>query len=359
MENTRRKLLENKIELVDEIIEEIIELPAESEGMNELPSYTEKNYRELSAVEKEDLINSLMKDDYLKYKNCYISRSKLLYDSSETLIKEISALSQLNELGYEIYLLPYSYARDSMNFYKKSADSITYGDFLELKSTISTNERAGQNCYEAGRKQADNIYISFVNDISEEKALKSIYGSIGNIKKGNRKHNIEDNFKGLLFLNFEKKGEIHLYDISKEGYVTKIENPSFENLKKILEDNKISQVIVNPSNERRSPRDLNLHQDIESVNNKEYQNFQDKKMENYVITQERNGEITVLASSYKNAIFVGGDYLSDYETYNLEKVNNLLKDLQESNPDNEYRIMTENDFRQTYLLEILMDIMIF
>ena len=351
MENTRKKILENKIELVDEIIEEIIELPAESEGMNELPSYTEKNYRELSAVEKEDLINSLMKDDYLKYKNCYISRSKLLYDSSETLIKEISALSQLNELGYEIYLLPYSYARDSMNFYKKSADSITYGDFLELKSTISTNERAGQNCYEAGRKQADNIYISFVNDISEEKALKSIYGSIGNIKKGNRKHNIEDNFKGLLFLNFEKKGEIHLYDISKEGYVTKIENPSFENLKKILEDNKISQVIVNPSNERRSPRDLNLHQDIESVNSKEYQNFQDKKMENYVITQERNGEITVLASSYKNAIFVGGDYLSDYETYNLEKVNNLLKDLQESNPDNEYRIMTENDFRKTYLLD--------
>ncbi len=69
-------------------------------------------------------------------------------------------------------------------------------------------------------------------------------------------------------------------------------------------------------------------------------------MENYVITQERNGEITVLASSYKNAIFVGGDYLSDYETYNLEKVNNLLKDLQESNPDNEYRIMTENDFQE-------------
>lgn len=81
------------------------------------------------------------------------------------------------------------------------------------------------------------------------------------------------------------------------------------------------------------------------------ENTMEEKMENYVITQERNGEISVLASSYKNAIFVGGDYLSDYETYNLEKVNNLLKDLQESNPDNEYKIMTENDFRQTYLLE--------
>lgn len=94
-----------------------------------------------------------------------------------------------------------------------------------------------------------------------------------------------------------------------------------------------------------------IYQTTELVTNKEKDNSQAKDMENYVITQERNGEISVLASSYKNAIFVGEDYLSDYETYNLEKVNNLLKDLQESNPDNEYRIMTEDDFRQTYLLE--------
>ena len=85
-----------------------------------------------------------------------------------------------------------------------------------------------------------------------------------------------------------------------------------------------------------------MNEEVES-NNIEHQN--------YVITQERNGEITVLANSYNNAIFVGGDYLSDYETYNLETVNNLLKDLQESNPDNEYRIMTENDFRQTLELQ--------
>lgn len=50
------------------------------------------------------------------------------------------------------------------------------------------------------------------------------------------------------------------------------------------------------------------------------ENTMEEKMENYVITQERNGEISVLASSYKNAIFVGRDYFSDYETYNLEKI---------------------------------------
>lgn len=74
-------------------------------------------------------------------------------------------------------------------------------------------------------------------------------------------------------------------------------------------------------------------------------------MENYVITQEKNGEITVLVSNYKDAIFAGGDYLNDYETYNLEKVNSLLKDLKQSNPDNEYKIMTENDFNKMYLDE--------
>ena len=80
-------------------------------------------------------------------------------------------------------------------------------------------------------------------------------------------------------------------------------------------------------------------------------NGKGKDMENYVITQEKNGETTVLVSNYKGAIFAGGDYLNDYETYNLEKVNSLLKDLKESNPDNEYKIMTENDFNKMYLEE--------
>ena len=74
-------------------------------------------------------------------------------------------------------------------------------------------------------------------------------------------------------------------------------------------------------------------------------------MENYVITQEKNVETTVLVSNYKGAIFAGGDYLNDYETYNLEKVNSLLKDLKESNPDNEYKIMIETDFNKMYLEE--------
>ena len=55
----------------------------------------------------------------------------------------------------------------------------------------------------------------------------------------------------LSFNNFK-------VSIYVNGYVTKLENPSFEKLKKILEVNKNLQVIVNPSNARRSSRDLNL-----------------------------------------------------------------------------------------------------
>ena len=133
------------------------------------------------------------------------------------------------------------------------------------------------------------------------------------------------------------------YNISQSENLSRI-NQMQEQLIELEKENNLLK-------EKLNVFDREIYQTTELVTNKEKDNSQAKDMENYVITQERNGEITVLASSYKNAIFVGGDYLSDYETYNLEKVNNLLKDLQESNPDNEYKIMTENDFRQTYLLE--------
>ena len=63
-----------------------------------------------------------------------------------------------------------------------------------------------------------------------------VYALVGAVLSSN-------NFKVSIYVN---------------GYVTKLENPSFEKLKKILEVNKNLQVIVNPSNARRSSRDLNL-----------------------------------------------------------------------------------------------------
>ena len=245
---TREQYLSGKTELTDEDIANIIELKHDYPNIEKLKKYTDKSFRDLSDVEKYLLVRSLLEDEeYLKFKNCYIAKSKLLYDASETLIKETDALSNLNELGYEVYLLPYAYARDGMNCYQKSADSITAGEFLEMKSVVSTGKRAGQSSFEAARHQANNIYLSIVNDVPEEMIINNIFRSIGQIKQGNMEKGLGDNFEGKLILHFEKTNQTSLYHLSKDGNAKKIEQPDFEHFKKIkgTEINS-SQVVRNP-----------------------------------------------------------------------------------------------------------------
>lgn len=229
MEKTKEKrlsrldIIKGKAKLSDEDINLIIELRQEHIPINNLKKYTDKDFRDLTEKEKEKLINELLSSEkYIRYKNCHIAESKLLYDTSETLAKETEALSCLDALGFEIYLLPYAYARDNMNCFQKSADSITEGDFLEMKSVVSTGKTAGESAYKDARYQADNVYLSIVNETSEGKIINNIYRSIGAIKDKNKKNNIENNFKGMLFLNFEKNNKTSLYKITKDGQAIKL-----------------------------------------------------------------------------------------------------------------------------------------
>ena|GEM_PF-6974243 len=299
----RSELLEGKTELTEDDIADLIELKHEYADMRTLKKYTDKKYRDLTEDEKTALITALLNDEeYLKYKNCYIAKSKLLYDTSETLIKETAALSRLNDLGYEVYLLPYAYARDGMNCYQKSADSITAGDFLEMKSVVSTGERAGQNCYEDAIHQADNIYLSFVNDISEDKAIKNIYRSIGVIKQGNKKHNRKNDFSGILFLNFEKKNSTSLYQISADGFATKIASSRYEYFKKIKGTaHDSSQVVENPMTEHGSSRIYNIPDNTAAVKQNPGSEMLYGKVVITVNGRERSCEHGVL-EGFKNAV---------------------------------------------------------
>lgn len=272
-EFSRYSLIGNKKEITKEELDEIIEYNPESIDIKSLKKYTEKKYIDLSKEEKNSLINDLLKDDYLKYKNCYISRSKLLYDSSETLLKEVSILDKLNDMGYEIYLLPYAYARDKMDCYQKSTDSISDNKFIEFKTTPSTGKNAGLNAYKSSRLQAENVFISLVNETSEQRVINNIYGYINESK---RKSETEQNFEGFVFLNFEKDNKIVLYNFDKEGKAVRLDNPSHENLQKFLQEVEFkknkgikndSQVLENPTNERSSLPNKNIH-DIDSNVNK-------------------------------------------------------------------------------------------
>lgn len=268
----RFTLVGNKTSITKEELEEIVEYKHEYAKPGELKKYTENSFRDLSQSEKESLIDELLKDDYVQYKNCHIARSKLLYDSSDTLIKEIAILDKLNDLGYEIYLLPYSYARDSMNCYQKSADSISDLAFIEFKTAISTGKNAGQSVYKDARTQADNVFISFVNETSEQKVINNIYSTIKESKKVNKNYN----FEGLVFLNFEKDNDrTVLYHFDKDGAALRLDNPTHKNLQTFLKDNNFkkdkgiendSQVLENPVTKHGSSPTKNIKQESESVN---------------------------------------------------------------------------------------------
>ena len=296
----RIQYLMGKTELSDEDIAMIIELHHEYPNMNSLKKYTTKKYRDLSIQEKKELIEALLNDEeYLKYKKCFIAKSKLLYDSDAALIKETEALSCLSNLGYTVYLLPYAYARDDMGCYQKSADSITEGDFLEMKNVISTGDRAGQKSYTGSRKQADNVFISFENEISEKKAINNIFREIEMTKQKNEEKGIKNNFEGYVFLNFTKANKTNLYYISKEGRATKLEGATLEHFKKykgaIYTD---SQVAENPMTKHGSPLSTNITHENKNVNNKEIPNLN-------ILTKPMDVRIGKIVISCKKGILEG------------------------------------------------------
>ncbi len=326
----RFTLVGNKTSITKEELEELVEYKHEYANQDELKKYIEKDYHSLSTDEKKKLIEELMHDDYVQYKNCHIARSKLLYDSSDTLIKEISIIDKLNDLGYEVYLLPYGYARDSMNCYLKSADSITNGNFLEFKTVISTGKYAGQSVYTEGRKQADNIFISLLNETSEQKVVNNIYKVINEKKRLSKITGKEEDFSGLVYLNFEKdNNRTVLYQFDREGKALRLDNPTYENLKKCLSDIATTQVQENPATEHGSSPTTNILQESDSVN---------KDIES------RTEELVRSATYHeKDDLYIGDDehkvrFYTDFDSSIL----NLRKYINE--PVKDFRLGTVFDF---------------
>lgn len=237
----RKSLLADKKELTDNDIDTILELSPEEINISSLENFTNKKFTDLSISEKTDLINKLENADYKKYKNSFLSTSKLLYEKSETLSKEIKILKSLDELNYTIYLLPYGYARNNQDFMQKSTDSILKHQFLEMKSVSSAGKNAGYNAFRESKKQAENAILSFEQDVSQETALNNVQRSLGAMIKGYKEQNLNYDMSGSVFLHFEKTGLTKLYEINRDGKTKEINVKNF-GLKNTREFNKNSQV---------------------------------------------------------------------------------------------------------------------
>lgn len=215
----RKSLIADKTEINDEILEQLYELSEEEVNFESLEKFTDKKFRDLSQEERFELIKALEKADYKKYKNCYISTSKLLYEKSETLIKEIKALNVLNDLGYSVYLLPYGYARSNQDLLQKSADSITNHNFLEFKNIISEKPTAGESAFKDARKQSDNMFFYYENLKDKNVAVHAIVRNINASKKELLKQGLSYNYEGEIFFHFQQTGQTMLVSIDKWGYV--------------------------------------------------------------------------------------------------------------------------------------------
>ena len=213
----RKSFLADKSELTEEELAQLCELSEEDVDLDSLETFTEKKFKELSEKEREDLAGRLLKAEYKKYKNCWISTSKLLYETPETLAKEAKALDVLGGLGYEAFLLPYGYARNNQKLFMKSADSLVKGRFLEMKTVVSKGATAGQSAYRDSRKQADSAFITYTEDISPHAAMESLWNYVNGAKAALDKAGKWADFSGEVFLYFEKSGKTMLFEVSSDG----------------------------------------------------------------------------------------------------------------------------------------------
>lgn len=181
---TRSQFLENKTELTDDDIVMILDLPAEKEIRSQIKSYTDKDYLELAQdTEKLSELTDNLKNDaeYLTYRGSYIAKSKLLYESSVTLCNEIPSLLIAQEIGDCFYLLPYGYAKDKSENFKKFADMLERDNFIDIKRNYSTKLKHN---FKKGHNQGNNIFFFITSDKTDyEKIRQEINKCVYNRKE--------------------------------------------------------------------------------------------------------------------------------------------------------------------------------
>lgn len=181
---SRSQFLEGKTELSDEDIVRILDLPAEKEIRTQIKSYTDKDYLELAKdnTKLSQLTESLKNDaEYLTYRGSYIAKSKLLYESPVTLCNEIPSLLIGEEIGESFYLLPYGYAKDKSENFKKFADMLERDNFIDIKRNYSTKLKHN---FKKGHNQGNNIFFFITSDKTDyEKIRQEINKCVYNRKE--------------------------------------------------------------------------------------------------------------------------------------------------------------------------------
>lgn len=221
LKETRSQFLEGKTELTNEDIIHLLDLSPEKTAAN-IEIYTEKSYKELKENPEElaRLTKELTSAKYLRYKETFISKSKLLYEQSSVLYNEIPCLIVLNEMKIPAYLLPYEYAKNKQGDTRHFADSLKENAFTDFKRVFNTKIR---HSFENGMEQGRDIFFLVNNEKLDKEEIKKQLEKLIKFHKGPDK-------QGLFLFYSEKDYKCFSFESDYSGKIT--ENNDYE-LKKL------------------------------------------------------------------------------------------------------------------------------
>lgn len=132
--------------------------PRDSKGQ-----FTYKGIMDLTAQERQDLLNYLEKENYKSYKNFHVAEEKLNdFLNKGMYAEEFKACEILANEGYDIYLLDNKYVggKKADTFYKKPGKR----GFLELKDTKDEVVRQ----YNRSVEQAESCFITVSQNMTNK-----------------------------------------------------------------------------------------------------------------------------------------------------------------------------------------------
>lgn len=178
--------------------------------------FTDKDFRDLSPAEQADLKVRLQSARYVTIDGVFVAENRSKHEAARDFCKELKACKVLCAWGHTVFLLPFDYARDACGNQKKAADTLTDGEFLELKET----DRNIRGNYNKAIGQGKDVLLYVTGDVNRQFAINEMMREIGNIRKQQDAGKKVVDLAGSVYIYLEKRREMLLLRIKTSGIIS-------------------------------------------------------------------------------------------------------------------------------------------
>lgn len=182
---------------------------------DDIVAFTDKDFRDLSPAERAELKVRLQSARYVTVDGVFVAENRSKYEAARDFCKELKACKVLCAWGHTVFLLPFDYARDACGNQKKAADTLTDGEFLELKET----DRNIRGNYNKAIGQGKDVLLYVTGDVNRQFAINEMMREIGNIRKQQDAGKKTVDLAGNVYIYLEKRREMLLLRIKTSGII--------------------------------------------------------------------------------------------------------------------------------------------